>query len=395
MPEHPAPRRRRALRAAPAVALLALLGATPCAHADDDAARAAFLLNCARCHGETGDGHGTETLDRPARSFRDGGFSFGNTAEAVFRTISHGIPGSPMPSFEALSESDRRALAGYVLSLGPPRAEASDEQTELRVAERAVVVRGLLPPISAAASEQPRGLLVGTPDGLTFEYRADELSLLGVRFGAFVRRTDWTGRGGTPLEPLGKVVALMHAGAPPASFSLVGGPSSKGTRDGSRLELPLHCELVATRVNGATCTLSGTLVRPDGSRLGTLEESAGAISSAFASGFVRRLGVPLPPDGALRVDLGLEPGAETLATTEDAVARRTWFVLRATDGEVRCLGVTLSSGEPVLVDGPHGPALELRALPGELLPRGVEIVTLLPAHWTDDDLHALLDEPLR
>ena len=77
------------------------------------------------------------------------------------------------------------------------------------------------------------------------------------------------------------------------------------------------------------------------------------------------------------------------------MARRTWFVLRATDGEVRCLGVTLSSGEPVLVDGPHGPALELRALPGELLPRGVEIVTLLPAHWTDDDLHALLDEPLR
>ena len=43
------------------------------------------------------DGNGVTELDRPARSFRDGGFSFGNTPEALFRTISTGIPGTPMP----------------------------------------------------------------------------------------------------------------------------------------------------------------------------------------------------------------------------------------------------------------------------------------------------------
>ena len=123
----PRPRRPRATHAALAAALFALLLPSPARAADDEpAGRASFLLNCARCHGESGDGQGTETLDRPARSFRAGGFSFGNTPEAVFRTLSHGIPGSPMPSFELLPEDERRALAEYVLSLGPPRSEASD-----------------------------------------------------------------------------------------------------------------------------------------------------------------------------------------------------------------------------------------------------------------------------
>ena len=36
-------------------------------------AKALYMEHCARCHGETGDGKGSETLERPARSFLLGG----------------------------------------------------------------------------------------------------------------------------------------------------------------------------------------------------------------------------------------------------------------------------------------------------------------------------------
>src|SRR5438093_1021640 len=103
--------------------LLALLlmpaAVLPTARGQD--ARALFLQHCASCHGESGDGRGTTQLDRPARSFKDGGFSYGNTVEALVRTIANGIPGTPMPAAPSvLTDADRRALAEYVLSLGPP-----------------------------------------------------------------------------------------------------------------------------------------------------------------------------------------------------------------------------------------------------------------------------------
>src|SRR5262245_57819330 len=116
-----APRRRPS-----AVRVLALVLAPPLvaaalhAQAPDDRARGRSVKNCATCHGETGDGKGTTQLDRPARSFMDGGFSFGNTPEALFRTISVGIPGTPMPAFDSsLSEEERHLVAGYVVTLGP------------------------------------------------------------------------------------------------------------------------------------------------------------------------------------------------------------------------------------------------------------------------------------
>ena len=66
---------------------------------DLKAAHATFVELCAPCHGVNGDGKGTTELDRPARSCADGGFSFGNTSEALSRTLRSGIPGTPMPAF--------------------------------------------------------------------------------------------------------------------------------------------------------------------------------------------------------------------------------------------------------------------------------------------------------
>src|SRR6185503_20070086 len=53
-------------------------------------APALFATNCAKCHGLDGSGTGPAVLDRPARNFKEGGFSFGNTAETIARTIAYG-----------------------------------------------------------------------------------------------------------------------------------------------------------------------------------------------------------------------------------------------------------------------------------------------------------------
>lgn len=80
---------------------------------------------CAVCHGVNGDGKGEAAyllLPKP-RSFRAGKFRLVSsqggqpTREDVFRTISNGMPGTAMPSWRHLLESDRWALADYVLEL--------------------------------------------------------------------------------------------------------------------------------------------------------------------------------------------------------------------------------------------------------------------------------------
>src|SRR5262245_5152440 len=203
---------------------LLLLAAPRAAQDGNERARTLFVTNCASCHGENGDGKGTAELDRPARSFQDGGFSFGNTPEALFKPISTGIPGSPMAGFDSsLSEEERRILAAYVVTLGPPVEEVKEEDMVLAVHERPLVVRGHLPPLGEGLPPHPRGLLVGDPSGITFEYDVADVRLLALRQGGFVKRTDWSGRGGTPLEPLGKVVQLVGGGAPHPLLMLSGG----------------------------------------------------------------------------------------------------------------------------------------------------------------------------
>jgi hypothetical protein len=211
----------------------------------------------------------------------DGGFSFGNTPEQLFKTISTGIPGSPMAAFDSsLSEEERRLLASYVLTLGPPIEEVKEEDMILVVHDRPLIVRGMLPALGEGLPEHPRGLLIGDPSGITFEYRVDDVRLLALRQGGFVRRTDWTGRGGTPLEPLGKVVHLVQGGRSEPLFF-------QGAT-------PLAARLSGTRQSAAQATLDYHLVTESG------------------TGFERRLQV-IPAGSALEFELrmpGLALGGE-------------------------------------------------------------------------------------
>jgi len=81
---------------------------------------------CYECHGQTGEGNGEKVGDlkddlgfpmRPA-NLTSGQFKSGPMVEDIFRTVSTGLSGTPMPSFkDSLPEADRWALAYYILSL--------------------------------------------------------------------------------------------------------------------------------------------------------------------------------------------------------------------------------------------------------------------------------------
>jgi hypothetical protein len=53
---------------------------------------------------------------------------------------------------------------------------------------------------------------------LTFEYRTDDVRLLGVRQGDFADRTDWNDRGGGELKPLGKLIYACESGDPSPAY---------------------------------------------------------------------------------------------------------------------------------------------------------------------------------
>lgn len=82
-----------------------------------------YRRQCGHCHGTTGDGRGpTALLLNPyPRDYRQGKFKFKSTERAakpttidLDRVIRHGIPGTAMPAFGLLPESQIAALTEYV-----------------------------------------------------------------------------------------------------------------------------------------------------------------------------------------------------------------------------------------------------------------------------------------
>lgn len=241
----------------------------------DHPARKLFLANCAQCHGESGDGKGTTKLDRDPRNFQAGGFSYGNTPEAIARTITYGIPGSPMPSFEkALKDAERRQLAEYVLLLGPEQPKTDPKESVLVVGDKPLVVRGKLPPVVEGGPAFPRGLLVGTPEGLSFEYRVDDVRLLAVLKGEFADRADWRGRGGDALVPLGKAVHVLADKEDGWIFSRYG-------------ELARR-QLRSTELSGAEARLHYDLLGPAGERIASVVETPRTFACSLGGGYARR-----------------------------------------------------------------------------------------------------------
>ncbi len=92
-----------------------------------EAGRAVYAASgCATCHGTSGNGDGVLAAHLKdhrgnalqAKDFRSGVYKSGTTDVDLFRTISTGFAGTPMPGFAtALSASDRWMLVHYLRSL--------------------------------------------------------------------------------------------------------------------------------------------------------------------------------------------------------------------------------------------------------------------------------------
>lgn len=250
-----------------------------------------YERNCSGCHGVTGAGDGEtgRALGVQPRDFKAGGFSFGNTPEDLFRTISAGIPGrSVMPAFGGLlSEEDRRSIVEHVLTLMPPQEHQDPKASVLHVSERALLARGKLPPAAEGRPELPRGLLLGLPAGLTFEYDVQDVAPVSVRMGAFADREDWRGRGGGYLRPLGQATYLWNRAA---AF----------TADGTAL----RARLTASWTEGDRAGLEYELVDAGERVRASVVERLRAVPLSAGGAFARELEVRAI-DAACRLDLGL------------------------------------------------------------------------------------------
>jgi mono/diheme cytochrome c family protein len=217
---------------------------------DEVTGKSLYQRHCAGCHNDNGDGRGATMLQqgKQARSFAQGGFAFGNTVEQIAKTIASGIPGSsPMQAFQSVMDEDEMKLvAEYVLTLTPYKEAAKAKDSVMVVGDRAVFAYGKLPPIREGLPEHPRGLMVGLPGGLSFEYDVANVRLLAVRRGAFVDREDWNERGGGYLKPLGELVWDLGRSDSSASLSAHIDSEQKWT--------PIELELVATRTGSGERT---------------------------------------------------------------------------------------------------------------------------------------------
>jgi mono/diheme cytochrome c family protein len=103
-----------------------------------------YREGCAPCHGAGGRGDGSrEQIDsrgfptRP-RDLTAGIFKGSTEAEAVYRRIVDGLPGSPMPQSGYLHGDDAWALTHFVLSLSSPRQREKAEMRRFRIVARRV-----------------------------------------------------------------------------------------------------------------------------------------------------------------------------------------------------------------------------------------------------------------
>jgi len=114
---------------------------------------------CFQCHGETGKGDGVSASDlkdmlkfpiRPA-DFTRGQFKGGSTVRDVFRTMTLGLDGTPMPSFaDSMSEEERWAISYYVLSLSAWKDPLTGQPLDIPAAARAALNS------PATAADHPR-----------------------------------------------------------------------------------------------------------------------------------------------------------------------------------------------------------------------------------------------
>jgi high-affinity iron transporter len=106
-----------------------------------EGARTLYAQSCAVCHGATGDARTEQAARLDAPSFRDPARRAALSPYRVYNTLTFGVRGTAMASFEALSPAERWALAFYVLRLGH-EGEPARGPVELSLADQAARTDG-------------------------------------------------------------------------------------------------------------------------------------------------------------------------------------------------------------------------------------------------------------
>ena len=100
---------------------------------------------CWECHGQGGKGDGEKAAGLkddlgfpiPPANLTTGQFKSGPAVKDIFRTMSTGLSGTPMPSFsDSVSEADRWALSYFVLALSAFKDPLTGEPIKLSQADR-------------------------------------------------------------------------------------------------------------------------------------------------------------------------------------------------------------------------------------------------------------------
>ncbi len=103
---------------------------------------------CWECHGDGGKGDGEKAAGLkddfgfpiPPANLTTGQFKSGPSVKDIFRTMSTGLSGTPMPSYsDSLSEQDRWALSYYVLTLSAFTDPLTGEKIQISDADRAAL----------------------------------------------------------------------------------------------------------------------------------------------------------------------------------------------------------------------------------------------------------------
>ena len=106
---------------------------------DYEAGKAVYGTHCSSCHGVSGKGDGvlSENLEPPATDLTDDGVKPGLSPFKVYNTVTFGIEGTAMASFDrTLGEKEKWDAAFYVLSLGYPDGGLGDSLPETAASAR-------------------------------------------------------------------------------------------------------------------------------------------------------------------------------------------------------------------------------------------------------------------
>jgi high-affinity iron transporter len=122
---------------------------------DMSRAAALFAQNCGACHGDAGQSPPAAlmNIDPPPIDFTDRDRARERSAFGLYQVITQGLEGTTMPSFAALSEEQRWALAFYAGGIA-----FADEERGERIWNGDERVRRLIPDMAALAAVTPAAL---------------------------------------------------------------------------------------------------------------------------------------------------------------------------------------------------------------------------------------------